>query len=177
MRKQMIFFSNIDEDMRYVKYYKRHTQSSFDLNCDSKFMNPMFWHRVHDHLTSHKIYRDTKDKIHQVMYLFNTSSIIDITDGKNIIKESRLSYIRSIIWVKRLKLYNCSNINGLDNVVHKSGQVVVEMPNGCLILFIRDNLHVGGSAFHRVDESNPSNLLFFSYIIEKNYITGNEKIT
>ena len=51
------------------------------------------------------------------------------------------------------------------------------MPNGCLILFIRDNLHVGGSAFHRVDESNPSNLLFFSYIIEKIYITGNEKIT
>ena len=132
----MIFFSNIDEDMRYVKYYKRHTQSSFDLNCDSKFMNPMFWHRVHDHLTSHKIYKDTKDKIHQVMYLFNTSSIIDITDGKKIIKESRFSFIRHIDGVTMLKLYSCSNITGLKNVVHKGGQVVVEIPKGCLIIFI-----------------------------------------
>ena len=111
------------------------------------------------------------------MYPVNTSSIMDTTDGKKIIKRSRFSYIRPIDGVTRLKLYNCSNIAGLDNVVHNSGQVVVEMPNGCLILFIRDNLHVGGSAFHRVDESNPSNLLFFSYIIEKIYITGNEKIT
>ena len=36
-------YSNIDEDMRYVKYYKRNTQSSFDLNCEPKFMDLIFW--------------------------------------------------------------------------------------------------------------------------------------
>ena len=35
-------YSNIDEDMRYVRYNKRNIQSSFDLNCDEKCMDPMF---------------------------------------------------------------------------------------------------------------------------------------
>ena len=53
-------FSNIDDDMRYIRYYKKNTQSSFDFNCDSKFMDPMLWHCVHEHLTSHKMYKNTK---------------------------------------------------------------------------------------------------------------------
>ena len=51
---------------------------------------------------------------------------MDTPDEKKIIKESRFSYIRPIDSVTRLKLYNCSNITGLENVVHKGGQVVVE---------------------------------------------------
>ena len=151
--------------MIYVRYYKRNTQSSSDLNCDFTFMDHMLWH-----LTSQKIYENTKYKIYQIVYPVNTSSIMDTADGKEIIKKSRFSYIRPIDGVTRLKLYNCSNITALDNVIHKSGQIVVEIPNGCLILFIRDNLHAGGSTFHEVDGSNPSNLLFFSYIIEKKNI-------
>ena len=94
-----------------------------------------------------------------------------------IIKESRFSNIRPIDGVTRLKLYNCSNIMGLENGVHKGGQIVVEIPNGCLILFTGDTFHAGVSTFHRVDGRCPSNLRFFSYIVEKECLSGNEDIT
>ena len=35
-------YYNIDERMMYVRYYNRNTQSSFDLNYDSKFIDPLF---------------------------------------------------------------------------------------------------------------------------------------
>ena len=53
------------------------------------------------------------------MYPVNTSSIMDTTDGMKIIKESRFSSIHPIDGVTRSKIYNCSNITGLENVVHK----------------------------------------------------------
>ena len=70
----------------YVRYYNINTQLSFDLNSDSKFMDPLFWQRVHEHLASHKIYNNIKYKINQVVFLVNTSSIIDTIDGMKIIK-------------------------------------------------------------------------------------------
>ena len=163
--------------MRYVKFYKKNTQSLFDLNCDSKFIDPMFWKRVHKHLTPHKIYKSTKYKIHQVVYSVNTLSIMNIVDGKKIIKESRFSYIRPSDGVTRLKLCNYSNITWLENVVHKGAQVVVEIPTGCLILFTGDNCHAGVSTFRKEDGSYLSNLRLSGYIVEKEYITGNEDIT
>ena len=63
----------------------------------------MFWKRDHEHLTSHKTYKNTKYKIHQVVYPINTSSIMGITNGMKIIKESRFSYIRPINGLTRLK--------------------------------------------------------------------------
>ena len=92
------------------------------------------------------------------------------TVGMKVIKESRFRYIQPIDGVTRLKLYNCSNITGLENLVHKGGQVVVEIPNGCLILFTGDTFHAGVSTFHRTDGSYPSNLRLFNYIVEKEYI-------
>ena len=35
-------YYNIDKRMMYVRYYNRNTQSSFDLNYDSKFIDPLF---------------------------------------------------------------------------------------------------------------------------------------
>ena len=69
------------------------------------------------------------------------------------------------------------NIAWLEDIVHKGDQVVVEIPNGCLVLFTRDTFHVGVSTFHRADGSCISNLRLFIYIVEKEYITGNEDIT
>ena len=60
---------------------------------------------------------------------------MDTIDWLKIIKESRFSNIRPVDGIIRLKLYNCSNIIGLENGVHKGGQIVVEIPNNCLILF------------------------------------------
>ena len=110
------------------------------------------------------------------MYLFNIPSIMDTTYGMKIIKDSRFSYIRPIDGVTRLKLYNCSNITGLENIVHKGGQVVVEILTGCLILRTGDTYHVEIGIFHIADGSYSSNLRFFSYIVKKKYITVNEDI-
>ena len=65
----------------------------------------------------------------------------------------------------------------MENIVHKGGQVGVEIPNGCLILFTGDTFHAGVNTFHRADDSYSSNLWLFSYIVEKEYTTGNEDIT
>ena len=133
-KNSWIFFSNIDEDMRYMRYYRRNTQSSFDLNCCSKFIDPIFWHRIDEHLTLHNIYINRKYKLHEVVYLVNTSLIRDTRDGKKIFKESKFSYIQHVEGVVRSKLCNSSNITGLENIVHKDGQVVFEIPNDCLII-------------------------------------------
>ena len=48
-------YYNIDEHVRYVRYYTRTNQSSFDLNCDSKYMDPIFWCSSASYIT-----KDTK---------------------------------------------------------------------------------------------------------------------
>ena len=75
-----------------------------------------------------------------------------------------------------MKVYTCSNINGLENVIHKSSQVVVEISSGCMILFTGDTYHAGGSTFERRNGSYPSNLRIFSYIVEDNFVSDNENI-
>ena len=36
-------YSNVNQGMGFRKYYKIKTQTNFDLNDDSKFMNYLFW--------------------------------------------------------------------------------------------------------------------------------------
>ena len=111
------------------------------------------------------------------MIPINISSITELTEGKKIIKESRFSYIRPVDGVTKLKLYTCSNITGLENLVHRGSQVVVELLNGRLILFTGNTFHTGVGIFERGNGSYPSNLRLFSYIIENEYITGDENTT
>ena len=73
-------------------------------------------------------------------------------------------------------MYNCSNITGLENVIHKSSQVIVEIPNGCMIVFTGDTYHSGVSTFERRNGSYPSNLRIFSYIVEDNFLSVDEDI-
>ena len=70
-----------------------------------------------------------------------------------------------------LKVYKCLNITGLENVVHRGSQVVVEIPNCCLILSTGDSFHAGVSTFERSNGTYPSNLRIFSYIVENEYIS------
>ena len=73
-------------------------------------------------------------------------------------------------------MYNCSNITRLENVIHKSSQVIVEIPNGCMIVFTGDTIHSGVSTFERRNGSYPSNLRIFSYIVEDNFLSVDEDI-
>ena len=45
-------YSNVNQGMRYKKYYKKNILSNFDLNYDSKFMDSLFWYHVHDNFTT-----------------------------------------------------------------------------------------------------------------------------
>ena len=102
---------------------------------------------------------------------------MDTMYGMKIIKESRFGYTRLIDGITMFKLYNCSNITGLESAVHEGVQVVVEISNGCLIFFTGDTFHTWFNTFHRADGSYPSNIWLFSYIVAKECITGNEVIT
>ena len=44
------------------------------------------------------------------------------------------SYIRPVDGATRLIVYNCSNITCLEQVVHRGSKVVVEVPDGCMIV-------------------------------------------
>ena len=65
----------------------------------------------------------------------------------------------------------------MENLVHISSQVVVEISNECMILFTGDMFHAGVSNFERRNGSYPSNLRIFSYIVEDDYLSCNENIT
>ena len=142
-------YSNVYQGIWYRKYYRRNTQTNFDLNCDSKFINPLFWKRVNDHFTTHIFFtiNSKKYNIHQVMFPVNVSLIMLLIEGKKINKKLRFSYIRHVDGLTRLKVYNYLSITGLENVVHRSSQVILEIPNGCLILCMGDTFHAGVGVF------------------------------
>ena len=68
-----------------------------------------------------------------------------------------------------MKVYNCSNITGLEKIIHRSSQVVVEIPSGCVIVFTGDTFHARVSTFERRNDSYLSNLRIFSYIVEDDF--------
>ena len=76
-----------------------------------------------------------------------------------------------------MKVYNCSNITGLEEIVHRSSQIVVGIPDACVILFTGDTFHAEVSIFVRRNGSCPLNLRIFSYIVEDDYLSGDENIT
>ena len=162
----------------HSRYYSRNNDSNHETNSETRFMENSFWIRVNEHYTPDDCYRKNPDKykICQVVHPENQPKILSLNEKKSCYKESRFSYIRPVDGITRLKVFNCSNINGLENVIHKSSQVVVEIPSGCMIVFTGDTYHAGVSTFERRDGSYPSNLRIFSYIVEDNFLSDNENI-
>ena len=171
--------SNVNEELGLTKYYARNDDFNHYCSSSLKFGDSYFWHRVCENITSENIYKITPKKyeIHQVLQPDNKSSIVNLDNGKNVIKESRFSYIRPVDGVTRLKLCNCSNITGLEQIVHRKSQVIVEIPNSCMIVFTGDTYHAGVKSFDRRDGGYPSFLRIFSYIVEENYVTDDENIS
>ena len=64
-------------------------------------------------------------------------------------KESRFSYIRPVDRATRLIVYNCSNLTDLEQVVHRGSKVVVEVPDGCMIVFINHTIHAGVKSYKK----------------------------
>jgi len=160
------------------KFYSRNYHDIHETNLETRFRENCFWIRVNEHFTPDVCYRINPDKykICQVVSPVNQPKIMSLNSKTNCYKESRFSYIRPVDGITRLKVYNCSNITGLENVIHKSSQVIVEIPNGCMIVFTGDTYHSGVSTFERRNGSYPSNLRIFSYIVEDNFLSVEEDI-
>ena len=171
--------SNVNEELGLTKYYARNDDFNHFCNSKSKFRDPYFWHRVCEHFTLENTYKKTTNKyeIHQVLKPVDKSSIIRLENGKTMKKESRFSYIRPVDGVTRLKMCNCSNITGLEQTVHRKSQVIVEIPNGCMIVFTGNTCHAGVSSIERSNGGYPSFLRIFSYIVEDDYTSDDENIT
>ena len=99
----------------------------------------MFWERVHEHIASSTTLPNNwcKYNICQVKENNVSSKYIDVKSSDVFVKESRFSYIRPVDGATRLIVCNCSYITGLEQVVYRGSKVVVEVPDGCMIVFYK----------------------------------------
>ena len=86
------------------------------------------------------------------------------------VKESRFSYIRPVDGATRLIAYNCSNVTGLEQVVHRGSKVVVEVHDGCMIVFTNHTIYAGVKTYEKHSGTYSSHLRMFTYIIEQDYV-------
>ena len=121
-------------------FYKKKKDFNLVLTNETKFMNPGFWKRVHEHIISSTTLQNNgcnKYNICQVKDDNQSSKYIDEITPQVFVKESRFSYIRPVDGAIRLIVYNCSNNTSLENLVHRGSKVVVEVHDGCMILFYK----------------------------------------
>ena len=142
-------------------------------------MNSFFWKRVYKHLTINTFVLNDECKCNlcQVLNKDNETSKYMDDDGNAFVKESRFSYIRPIDGNTRLIVYNRSNITALDGVIHRGSKVVVEVPDGCMIVFTSDKFHADVRSYERRGGIYPVHLRLFVYIVEDNYISISEDVS
>ena len=110
-----------------------------------------------------------KYKICQVLEDNESSEYTDNLTSKVFVKESRFSYIRPVDDTTRLIVYNCSNITGLEQIIHRGSKVVVKVPDGCMIVFINHTIHAGVKSYEKYGGTYALHLRMFTYIVEPNY--------
>ena len=164
-----------------AQFYQKKEDCNLILTNESKFMNPCFWDRVHEHiissttldssnLTNSNKYNICQVKNNNVTSLYSVSRI-------TFVKESRFSYIRPVDGATRLIVYNCSNITSLENIVHRGSKVVVEIPDGCMILFTNHTVHAGVKSYEKHGGQYSSHLRMFAYIVEQGHLQNEDTIT
>ena len=63
------------------------------------------------------------------------------------------------------------------HVWNRKSQVIVEIPNNCMIVFTGDTYHTGVSSIERNNSSYPLFLRIFIYIVEDDYVTDDKNIS
>ena len=92
-------------------------------------------------------------------------------DGSVYVKESIFSYIKHIDGTTRLIVYASSNITGLKDIVHRACKIVVEVPDGCMIVFTSDTFNIGLKSYERQSGVSSTYLRLFAYIVQNNYVS------
>ena len=88
---------------------------------------------------------------------------------KTYVKESRFSYIIPIHGSIFLIVYNSSNVTSMEGRVHRTGKVVVEVPEGCMIVFTNNTFYAGVKIYVKHGGNHSSHLRLFAYIVEDKY--------
>ena len=64
----------------------------------------------------------------------------------------------------------------MEGKVHRSSKVIVEVPEGCMIIFTSDTFHAGVKSDAKHGGSYLSHLRLFAYIVEYTYFSIDESI-
>ena len=101
-------FNDIQVNHYLARYYQKKDNNNFNLTNENKFMNILFWKRIHEHLINNRILPNDgcKYKICQVLREDNEFAKYVEDDGSFFIKESRFNYSRPIDGTTRLMVYN-----------------------------------------------------------------------
>ena len=139
----------------------------------------IFWDQVHEHITSSTTLPNNrcKYKICHIKENNDSSKYLDVKSSNIFVKESRFSYIRPVDGDTRLIVYNCSNITGLEQRVHRGSKVVGEVPDSCMVVFTNHAIHAGVKTYEKQGGVYSSHLRMFAYIVEKDYIQTEGSIT
>ena len=68
-------------------------------------------------------------------------------------------------------VYNCSNITRVEGIIHRGSKAIVEVHDGCIIVFTSDTVHVGAKSYDRTSGTYLPLLRVSTYIVEHNYVS------
>ena len=157
-----------------ARYYEKKDLINLVMTNEDKFMSPFYWKRVHELITSSITKIDSRHGIYQVKD--NNELCKYVENNKTYIKESRFSYIRPIHGSTRLIVYNSSNVTCMEGMVHRGAKVIVEVPEGCMIVFSNDTFHAGVKSYAKYGGNYLSHLRLFAYIVEESFFSVDESI-
>ena len=64
----------------------------------------------------------------------------------------------------------------MEDQVHRGAKVIVEVPEGCMIVFTNGIFHAGVKSYAKYGGNYLSHLRFFAYTVEDNYISIEDSI-
>ena len=64
----------------------------------------------------------------------------------------------------------------MEGKVHRGAKVIVEVPEGCMIVFTSDTFHAGVKRYTKYGGNYLSHLRLFAYIVEDTYFSNDDFI-
>ena len=64
----------------------------------------------------------------------------------------------------------------MEGIVHRGAKVIVEVPEGCMIVFYNDTFHVGVKSYAKYWGNHLSHLRVFAFIVEESFFSVDESI-
>ena len=65
----------------------------------------------------------------------------------------------------------------MEQIVHRGSKIVVEVPDGCIIVFTNHTIHAGVKRYEKQGGMYSSHLRMFAYIVEQDYVQKTDCIT